>query len=132
MQTGWLDSTLLKNHSFTRDSLPQNASNDDKTEFVWRCMVLLTSTSLGVCGISTNIGGAKKMFLIKREVPAADLQEVVFDKILNAMNVQPHGYAAVSMDVLNANPPTNAPALPLQPLTEDAGITAIAAWHTWA
>lgn len=71
MHSKWLDSTLLRSHSFVRGSFP-GASSDDRTAFAWKAMILLQKAQLAFTAVSTNPTGPKRVFSVRRmRAPAA-------------------------------------------------------------
>ena len=67
MRTPWLDSTRIKMHMIVRDT--QFPSEAEALAFVWKTLSLSHNLQLGVASLSTNTGGAKRLFFFKRPAP---------------------------------------------------------------
>ena len=130
MRTPWLDSTSLKSHSDVRDVLA-DGSNDDKLEMVWTSMVLVQCLQMGVVTMSTNPSGAKKMYLLKREMPSQGAAREAMQRILAAVRVSPAQFCAPSEASARAAPPPHVaiPAfLDIDLAVMDACLQALQTW----
>eukprot|EP00438_Fugacium_kawagutii_P019338 Skav202389 [mRNA] locus=scaffold1406:409279:411123:- [translate_table: standard] len=115
MHTEWLESTRLRSHSQIRDALPA-ASQEEILVVVWNTMILISHLGLGMCGLSTNTTGPKKLFLVKRPLR----EEVWAHDVLTFFTVEPADYHAPSEVDMREKRPKQAPLLPFPEVQEDA------------
>ncbi|CAK9089942.1 Uncharacterized protein (Fragment), partial [Durusdinium trenchii] len=111
MHTVWLDSTALRSHYFVRDSFP-GASAESKLQFVWRAVMLLERLSVGLCGLTTNPYGPKRLLAVKRPVPTEDgLARRTFLDVLRVLGVDLAAHHGLGLAETLAQRPANAPLL---------------------
>ena len=137
MHTLWLDSTLLRSHSYVRDNLGEESS-DATLSFIWRCLVRLESTGVGAAGVSTNVCGPKRLFAIKRPIPTEDCPlRAHLHQLLHVCGVETGDFSAHCHADLDAAKPASAPRLtfpafdPVAAAAAVDALQALAAWHAW-
>ena len=137
MHTLWLDSTLLRSHSYIRDNLGDQTS-DTTLSFIWRCLFLLESTGVGAAGISANVCGPKRLFAIKQPLPTEDCPlRAHLHRLLLLCGVETRDFSAHCQADLDAAKPASAPRLtfpafdPVAAAAAVGALQALAAWRAW-
>ena len=126
MHTAWLESTRLRSHSRIRDDLA-DTPQDEILLVVWHTMLLISHLGLGVCALSTNTTGPKKLFLLKRGLP----QDPWAADVLGFLGVAVDAYRAPTAAEIRAKRPSNAPTVAFPDVTDEAVRASLATLEGW-